>query len=74
MMAQTYTPVSELEGVHARLQETFLSGKTKDVKWRKDQLKHLAYMIQDNLDELYDAVYHDIGRSRNETYLVRRRF
>lgn len=71
-MAQTYTPVGELEGIHSRLRETFLSGKTRDVKWRKDQLKHLAYMVQDNLDELYDAVYKDIGRSRNETYLVRR--
>ena len=70
-MAQTYTPVGEIDAIHSKLRDTFLSGKTRDVKWRKDQLKHLAYMIQDNLDEIYDAVKKDIGRSKNETYLVR---
>jgi hypothetical protein len=71
-MAQAYTPVGEIDAIHSRLRETFLSGKTRDVQWRKDQLKHLAYMVQDNLEEIYDAVKKDIGRSKNETYLVRR--
>lgn len=47
-----YTPVSSLDGIHERLLKTFYSGKTKDVKWRKDQLKSLAYMIQDNTQAL----------------------
>lgn len=47
-----YTPLSSLEGIHNRLTETFYSGKTKNVKWRKDQLKSLAYMIEDNSQAL----------------------
>jgi len=47
-----YTPVSSLDGIHERLLKTFYSGKTKDVKLRKEPLMNLAYLIQDNSDEL----------------------
>lgn len=47
-----YTPVESLQAIHDRLNKTFYSGKTKDVKWRTEQLKNLAYMIQDNTEEL----------------------
>lgn len=47
-----YTPVEDLQDIHNHLTKTFYSGKTKDVKWRKDQLKSLAYMIQDNSEAL----------------------
>lgn len=47
-----YTPVEVLQDLHDHLTMTFYSGKTKDVKWRKNQLKNLAYLIQDNSEAL----------------------
>lgn len=49
---KNYTPLSALDEIHTRLLKTYYSGKTKNVKWRKDQLKNLAYLVQDNMDDL----------------------
>lgn len=49
---KNYTPLSALDEIHTRLSKTYYSGKTKNVKWRKDQLKNLAYLVQDNMDAL----------------------
>jgi len=64
------TPLSEIPTLVHTLQSTLRSGKTKDVKWRKEQLKALAYMIQDNEKELCAAIKADLGRSANESYFV----
>lgn len=47
-----YTSVEELPAIVDRLRATFAAGKTKPVSWRKDQLKHLAYLVKDNEKEL----------------------
>ena len=52
-MSPQYTTLDEIPGIVARLRDTFKSGKTRNAAWRKDQLKHLAYMIQDNEKEIY---------------------
>lgn len=49
---KNYTPLSALDEIYTRLLKTYYSGKTKNVKWRKDQLKNLAYLVQDNMDAL----------------------
>ncbi|KAK9895925.1 aldehyde dehydrogenase [Cystobasidium minutum MCA 4210] len=65
-----YTPLGDLDEIHARLLKTYYSGKTKDVRWRKEQLKCLAYLVQDNMDQFTEAIRLDLGRSKNETYIV----
>ena len=52
LQEKSYTPLSELDEIHARLLKTYYSGKTKDVEWRKKQLQCLAYLVQDNMEEL----------------------
>ena len=52
-MSPQYTTLDEIPSIVSRLRDTFKSGKTRNATWRKDQLKHLAYMIQDNEKEIY---------------------
>ncbi|CAD6567513.1 MAG: hypothetical protein CYPHOPRED_001781 [Cyphobasidiales sp. Tagirdzhanova-0007] len=51
-----YTAVESVPEIVSRLRKTFDSGKTKDVQWRKNQLKSLAFMVRDNERELCDSV------------------
>lgn len=48
--------------------EFFLSGKTLDVKFRKEQLKRLRQALIDNQKLLEDALHEDLGRSDAEAF------
>ena len=48
--------------------EFFLSGKTLDVKFRKEQLKKLRQALIDNQKILEDALHEDLGRSDAEAF------
>ncbi|KAG8744904.1 hypothetical protein FRC10_009274 [Ceratobasidium sp. 414] len=61
-----YTPIDEIEKIHARLNASFKSGKTKPVAARKVQLLKFAYMIKDNVDALQGALAADLGRPKLE--------
>lgn len=49
------------------MRTAFLSGKTRSVEYRRDQLKQLAFLLQDNQDAIAHAVAQDLGRSKFET-------
>jgi acyl-CoA reductase-like NAD-dependent aldehyde dehydrogenase len=51
-------------GAVAKLRAYFNTGKTKDMVWRKAQLKALRRMMAENLDEWTDALCADLGRSK----------
>lgn len=53
--------------IHARVTNTFRSGKTRPLSYRRQQLLQLARLIQDNLVALEDALITDLGRQRQET-------
>ena len=48
--------------------EYFLSGKTLDIKFRKEQLLKLKQAILDNRKELEEALHEDLGRCEAEAY------
>ena len=48
----------------------FQSGKTLDIKWRKEQLIRLKIAVQTYEKELAEALYQDLGRSEMEAYLT----
>ena len=48
--------------------EFFQTHKTKDISWRKNQLKKLREVITKNENLLYDAIYKDFGKSRFDTF------
>ncbi len=46
----------------------FATGKTKDITFRKEQLKKLRQAILDHEQEIYDALYADFRKSKFETF------
>eukprot|EP00924_Labyrinthula_sp_SR-Ha-C_P010900 maker-scaffold_47-snap-gene-1.9-mRNA-1 protein AED:0.06 eAED:0.08 QI:0/0/0/1/1/1/3/0/483 len=51
----------DYSGVVQELRETFKSGKTRSVKWRKQQLFQLYKMYMDNFDQIAEALQKDLG-------------
>lgn len=48
----------------------FQSGATKTISFRIEQLKKLKQSIINNESELYDALWHDLHKSKQEAYLT----
>ncbi|KAI0776646.1 NAD-aldehyde dehydrogenase [Trametes elegans] len=66
----TYTPIDEIEKIHARARAAFESGRTASLAFRKEQIAQLAYLLRDNEDRLRDALRADLGRPPLETDLM----
>lgn len=56
----SYTPSQEVDAIHSQLKETFASGLTKDLAWRKWQLKQCWWMLEDNEDRILAAMDADL--------------
>jgi aldehyde dehydrogenase (NAD+) len=54
----------------ARLRQTFATGRTRDLKWRKEQLLALKQLMVENESKVADALEKDLGRSPFEAWLV----
>lgn len=65
-----YTTPPQLESAYKTLQETFKSGKTKSIAWRKWQLKQLWWMVCDNEGAIARALRTDLSRHDFESYYV----
>lgn len=50
------------------LRETFNSGKTRSLKWRKTQLKALLDLLQDHEEGIFQALFQDLGKHPTEVY------
>jgi len=50
------------------LRTTFRTGRTKNVEWRKEQLRNMIRMLDENADELAAALKVDLGRHELEAY------
>lgn len=67
-VVSTYTTTEELETAYTTLFSTFKSGITKDIAWRKWQLKQVWWMIADNEDAFLKALNQDLHRHDFESY------
>ena len=67
MTTLVHTPAAEIPGIVQQLRGVFLTGKTRDVAYRKKQLKQFAYMMKENADAFADAINKDLGRPATET-------
>ncbi len=63
-----FTPVEEFERVYKTLHDTFDSGRTKSIGWRKWQLKQIWWMIEENEQKIADALAEDLNRHPFESY------
>ena len=61
---------SDIRGIVERQRAFFCTGRTLDVKWRKEQLKKLRAAVTAHEALFESALYEDLGRSRVEAYLT----
>lgn len=50
------------------LRQTFKSGRTRSVGWRKSQLRALLKMMDENEDQIFKALHQDLGKHPVEVY------
>lgn len=62
MAAFKYTPIGQIKGIVDEARATFATGKTRDLAWRKAQLKQVAKMIEENTDAITEALKADLRR------------
>ncbi|PWY99119.1 aldehyde dehydrogenase [Testicularia cyperi] len=62
-----YTPVDSISKTVEDLRASFLSGKTRSIEYRKNQLKQLAFMLKDHQEDFVEALKKDLGRARFES-------
>ncbi|KAL1706589.1 Aldehyde/histidinol dehydrogenase [Schizophyllum commune] len=67
MTALEYTPIEDIDKIHAQLQAGFKSGKTRSLAYRKYLLLQLGYLIQENRTRFADSIHADLGRPKFET-------
>lgn len=61
-------PVPELDALLTPLTTSFASGKTRDIEWRKGQLKALKTLLQQEEETLQAALQADLGKSAVESW------
>jgi len=66
-MASTYSTTAEIDSALSTLRSTFRSNRTKDLRYRKWQLKQLYWLVADNIDEFITALKADLNRHEFET-------
>ncbi|CDP01945.1 unnamed protein product [Coffea canephora] len=52
----------------AELRQTFRSGKTRGLEWRKAQLRAILKLLDENEDSIFDALQQDLGKHPVESY------
>jgi acyl-CoA reductase-like NAD-dependent aldehyde dehydrogenase len=65
-----FTPVKDIPGVVAGARAAFNSGRTKPMAWRVAQLKAIKRMVEENTDEICDALTRDLRRPYFEGFLA----
>ncbi|ETW75178.1 hypothetical protein HETIRDRAFT_330758 [Heterobasidion irregulare TC 32-1] len=71
-MASTlqFTPLDEITKIHARVKTTFVSGVTRPLAYRRQQLYQLGKMLQENEERLVQAINIDVGKPRLEATIA----
>ena len=68
--AATAAPTVDIPGTVRRLRETFASGRTRSIDWRKQQLRALEAMMIENEPAVAVALEQDLGRKPFEAWLA----
>ncbi|MGY4866605.1 aldehyde dehydrogenase family protein [Mycolicibacterium elephantis] len=61
---------TDIPAVVRRLRDTFNTGRTKDLAWRKQQLEAMERLVTENEDAIAEALHQDLGRNRFEAWLA----
>ena len=63
-------PSVDAGGLRQTLQEAFDSGRTAEADWRRQQLKGLIRLVEENEKQLIDAMVADLGKPRFDAWLT----
>ncbi len=66
----TAAPGPDVAKTVARLRQTFATGRTRNLEWRKEQLRALERLMVENETKIADALDKDLGRSPFEAWLA----
>jgi aldehyde dehydrogenase (NAD+) len=61
---------SDVAATVARLRNTFATGRTRNVEWRKQQLLALQRMMEENEDAIGKALAEDLDRNTTEAFIA----
>ncbi|MGN7778910.1 aldehyde dehydrogenase family protein [Mycolicibacterium sp. 22603] len=61
---------ADIRAVVARLRATFATGRTRDLEWRRRQLRALESLVVDNEEAIAAALKADLGRQPFEAWLA----
>jgi aldehyde dehydrogenase (NAD+) len=64
------TPAVDIPGTMRRLRETFKTGRTRSLDWRKQQLHALEQLMLENEPAIAAALEEDLGRKPFEAWLA----
>lgn len=68
--APAQAAASDIPGIVQRLRDTFKSGRTRSIEWRKQQLQALERMMVENEGAIAEALDKDLGRGPFEAWLA----
>ncbi|CAH0041739.1 unnamed protein product [Clonostachys rhizophaga] len=68
-MVLQYSTQEEIDESYETLTATFSTGKTKEIAWRRWQLKQLWWLVEDNTEQIINALHRDLGRHPFESSL-----
>src|SRR5262245_2422622 len=68
--ASVKAPTTDIPAVVAKLRDTFKSGRTRSLEWRKQQLQALERLMLENEAAVAAALEEDLGRSPFEAWLA----
>ncbi len=68
--AAATTPKPDIPATVRRLRETFATGRTRSIEWRKQQLQALEKLMVENEPAIAEALAQDLGRKPFEAWLA----
>ncbi|CAH0044964.1 unnamed protein product [Clonostachys solani] len=69
-MAAPYSTREEIDEAHSALTATFATGRSKDLAWRKWQLKQLWWLLEDNEERILEVLRKDLDRHTFESCMT----
>lgn len=67
---KTAQPETSVAAAVARLRQTFATGRTRSVEWRKQQLRALQSLMEENEAAITEVLAEDLDRNRFEAYIA----
>ena len=62
--------IESINNIVQKQREYFLSNETKSIGFRLKQLKKLKQSVENHIDDIYDALWADLHKCKEEAFLT----